>query len=136
MVIRDVIADVQQLLQSKFGKETTVRLAATHGVRVRLRGQALFGPLRGCDVVRKTDHLSNHRWSRYVHVPEVIWRSPKSVVREFLRGLFESDGSVDLRVAYPRVKKQRSYVTCNCCSLVLALHAIFVLLDVTLANLS
>lgn len=107
---QDVIADVQQLLQSKFGKETTVRLAATHGVRVRLRGQALFGPLRGCDVVRKTDHLSNHRWSRYVHVPEVIWRSPKSVVREFLRGLFESDGSVDLRGRVSLASKKTAFL--------------------------
>ena len=30
--------------------------------------------------------------ARRVHVPDFIWRSPKPIVREFLRGLFEADG--------------------------------------------
>lgn len=31
-------------------------------------------------------------WKRKICVPECIWRSPLSVVREFLRGIYEADG--------------------------------------------
>jgi len=36
----------------------------------------------------------NGRYGKILKVPDVIWKSPKSVVREFIRGLFESDGTV------------------------------------------
>lgn len=45
-------------------------------------------------------------------VPEVIWRSPKSVVRAFLRALFESDGSI----ANPNSSKQTPGLGISSCS--------------------
>jgi intein/homing endonuclease len=40
------------------------------------------------------DHRGVQSYRRRITVPECIWRSPRFVVREFLRGLFESDGWV------------------------------------------
>ena len=34
------------------------------------------------------------RRKKILRVPDVIWKSPKSVVKEFIRGLFEADGTV------------------------------------------
>jgi intein/homing endonuclease len=34
------------------------------------------------------------KYGKKLVVPDVVWRSPKEVVREFLRGLFEADGTV------------------------------------------
>ena len=46
------------------------------------------------DTVKKLGLTRNDivKTMRRVHVPDFIWRSPKPVVREFLRGLFEADG--------------------------------------------
>lgn len=37
-------------------------------------------------------------YRRNVHVPECIFRSPKSVVKQFLKGLFECDGSASMNI--------------------------------------
>jgi hypothetical protein len=48
------------------------------------------------DALGLTDTSGEWR-KRKVGVPEFIWRCPKPVVREFLRGLFEADGHVRSR---------------------------------------
>lgn len=49
---------------------------------------------------------SRHYWSRCVGVPHCIWKSPKPVVKEFLSGLFESDGSAAVEIGFSTNKNQ------------------------------
>lgn len=92
---QDVIDDVSQLLRGLFGKDPSHVHASKNGMRVRVRGQSLFQPLYACDSIAQ--YGDSGRWRRRICVPEVIWRSPKPVVREFLSALLETDGSADLR---------------------------------------
>lgn len=93
----DVVDDVRCLIEKMFGVKPATRNIC------RVKGR------KGCDEVRVglTDaepylkalgvlkqYKGRSSWMRNVCVPEAVKRSPQNVVREFLRGLFESDGSI------------------------------------------
>lgn len=87
----DVVEDVAELIRSLFG-EPSFRAIGTHkgGTELRLHRKRLREVLNALGVIEKMKDYNYTR--RIVKVPECIWRSPIAVVREFLRGLFESDG--------------------------------------------
>jgi len=85
--------------------DSTIELAYNlFGIKLNKR---LLGKNKGCCEIRaKKQSLTpyfrelgiiDHEWKetgtkRKVCVPEIIWRSPEPVVKEFLRGIFETDG--------------------------------------------
>lgn len=89
----DVIADVTDLIGAFVGKPAHKRVGSKGGgLEVRV-GLKRFGEvLDALGVIRATNP------HRVVKVPDVIWNSPQAVVREFLRGLFESDGFANFEV--------------------------------------
>jgi intein/homing endonuclease len=90
----DVIADVSELMERTGGK---------YPLHQRQRGamQVTSNSVRWFEMISSLG-LIEHRWSKSqqrnsgfkkrLRVPECIWRSPRRVVAQFLRGLFESDG--------------------------------------------
>jgi hypothetical protein len=87
----DVVDDVVKLFDAVLGLQGRVRRTGSNkgGIEVRAGSKDLKPVLDRLGLLRRN---SDGRILRKVHVPEVIWRSPPSVVREFLRGLFEADG--------------------------------------------
>lgn len=83
----DVIDECVRLFDSLFGVAAN-RNPFEGWVTVRCGQQMVFQTIKKLGLTR-TDI---GKTMRHVHVPEFIWRSPKPVVREFLRGLFEADG--------------------------------------------
>jgi LAGLIDADG-like domain len=85
----DVVEDVAGLIRALFGQPTR-RAVGTYkgGTDVRLYRKRLADVFHALGVTEKKG--SNTK--RVVKVPECIWESPITVIREFLRGLFESDG--------------------------------------------
>lgn len=83
----DVIEDVRALISKLFG-EPTIRTVGTKrgGTELRKGCQGFARFAKGLGIYRQA---APHR---LVCVPECIWRSPASVVKEFLRGVFEADG--------------------------------------------
>lgn len=83
----DIIDECCRLFNSVFNAQAS-KNACRGWVTVRSGTHAVF------DVVKKLGLTRNDivKTMRRVHVPEFIWRSPKPIVREFLRGLFEADG--------------------------------------------
>lgn len=95
---RDVVDDVHGLFRELIGVPTfreTIRKQGSKGcIYVRKGiGVAQEAFLR-MGAIRQ---MHDYRCVRNVCVPEVIFRSPKSVVAEFLRSLFECDGSANRR---------------------------------------
>lgn len=93
----DVVSDVAQLTTSLFAPPQMRRTGTNKGcTEVRVGCKPALGLLRSIDAVRQNRKTY---WKRHVCVPECIWRSPREMVREFLRGLFEADGFADKHVA-------------------------------------
>lgn len=96
----DVVDDITLLLRRLLGLQARTRIVGNKkgGIEVRVwkknKLQEFLGAI-GC-----ATNMGRY-WKRTVCVPECIWRSPRAVVREFLRGLFESDGFNGY--GYPRV---------------------------------
>jgi len=84
---QDVVNEVRRLVETIFGVEVPTRIKG--GCEEVRSGSRLV-----VETFRKMGLARNDtvKTMRNVHVPEFIWRSPKHVVREFLRGLFEADG--------------------------------------------
>lgn len=83
----DVVADVRALLSGFIGVPTERRTGTKKGcIELRVGRRSFIEILNALGLVRAA---APHR---IVGVPACIWESPASVVREFLRGLFESDG--------------------------------------------
>lgn len=100
----DTIAECVRLIDANFGIQAHTR-RIKGWVDVRVGSQLIVNTFRRLGMTRHDTGSSLRR----VHVPEFIWRSPKHVVAEFLKGLFEADGFIDAkncRVAffskYPR----------------------------------
>lgn len=87
----DVAEDCGRLLRTIFNTEPHLRqIAGAFEWRKSLPDlRGLFASLQ---LIRQNE-LGTHIWTRWEHVPDCIWRSNESGVREFLKGLFESDGS-------------------------------------------
>jgi hypothetical protein len=92
----DTIADVQRVIRAVMGDPHARTIAKMQGrkgaVEWRLGCKAARDVMLALGTLHRNDG-GKGSYKRTVCVPEAIWRSPKPVVREFLRGLFESDGS-------------------------------------------
>lgn len=98
----DVIEDVKMLISSIFDIEPQQRIvgAKKGGIEVRA-SNTKFKPLFDSLGLLYRNDGGRGSIKRLIHVPEFIFRSPKKVVIEFLRGLFEADGFNDYQS--PRV---------------------------------
>lgn len=104
----DVIKDVQRLFVDLFGLSPEVRPASRGGTEVRATRQGLIRPLMECGVVMRQG--PEHRRKRHVCVPPPIWRSPRAVIREFLRGLYEADGHIWKTACVMLASKYRDFL--------------------------
>ena len=86
----DVVDDVDRLCRVLLDVSPSRRLVGPNKGGCELRGSVRADVLIALGVLSRQG--SERRWKRKVCVPDVIWRSPQGVVREFLRGLFECDG--------------------------------------------
>ena len=88
----DVIQDVISLFSELFGTPH-IREVGTKkgGIEIRKNNIKIKGVLSALGALRFYKEDSKMA-KRKVCVPDVIWKSPKSVIREFLKGLFEADG--------------------------------------------
>lgn len=98
----DVVDEWDRLCWVLFGIEPQRRAVGTNkgGIESRFASKAVAQFLDDLDCT-KLNTIGARK--RRVCVPDVIWRSPKHVVREFLRGLFESDAFASpsaMRVAF------------------------------------
>ncbi len=86
---RDLVCMLTKLSRKLFGHIWTLR-KTKHAKALELRSYSiLYKPIfAALDLVKPC----YHGMMRKVHVPECIWRADKEVIREFLRGIFESDG--------------------------------------------
>ena len=95
----DVVQDIKELVESMglmpimFEKKPDSRCMNSYikegfGVEVRIPSKHL------ADICYQ-ENLRNER-GKVFEVPHFILKSPKSVIREFLRGLFEADGAVNI----------------------------------------
>jgi intein/homing endonuclease len=93
----DVIEDVCRLIQELLGVVPSMRPTGSKlgGTEIRCSAVWLKELFRWLGLLRHRGAQRSNGWKRRVHVPEGIWRSPRGVVREFLRGLFEADGFHD-----------------------------------------
>jgi intein/homing endonuclease len=89
----DVVEVVSDLMLRYVGRSNKYEISVRNGkagcIEVRCGCVAMLEPLTQIDAVYRN---SSGLIKRNVSVPPVIFKSPKSVVRQFLRGLFESDG--------------------------------------------
>jgi hypothetical protein len=87
----DVVQDVVGLYKDVFGLEATTRTVGSKrgGTEVQAYNKKLIELFDRFNLIHRN---GSGGMCRRVHVPEAIFRSPKSVAKEFLRGLFESDG--------------------------------------------
>lgn len=90
----DVFDDVSRLIKSFTGKPPTVKKQGKMH-RVQSSSVRWLEVLKGLGCVQPAIHKNLNRqcgWKRKVCIPDCIWRSPKSHVKEFLSALFECDG--------------------------------------------
>lgn len=97
----DVIEDVGRLMRAIFGSYSRreVSRRRTQGappgcVILRVGCTSFSDVMKRLGFWNPADHSASLRAHRRVCVPEAIFRSSEAVVREFLRGLFESDGFI------------------------------------------
>jgi len=88
----DVVEDVERLFDKILGGHQT-RNPSVGSTEIRVSRPAFLGlmeklGIRATGLDKRGDRLP----MRKVCVPECIWRSPRIVVREFIRSLFEADG--------------------------------------------
>lgn len=104
----DTIEDVSRLIEHFTGKFPCHQIV---GGMVRVRSSNIYWKpfLRSIGALRRVIHQDGHfdGYTRDVKVLECIFRSPRNVVREFLRGVFECDAHgykhtprIDLSSAY------------------------------------
>ena len=96
----DVVDDIASLILKLFGRKASVR-TVRGCTNVVLTCTSLKHVLDKMGLLRRSGKMSRGGIIGNVSVPECIWRSPKNVVREFLRGLFEADGFNGY--GYPRI---------------------------------
>ena len=93
----DVVTEVLTLFRDVWGIEAHPRVIGKRrgGIEIRVYRKRLEAVLSALGIIRERPEVSRKRasWIRHVCVPDVIWRSPRPVVRAFLQGLFEADGS-------------------------------------------
>ena len=107
----DVVADVMSLSQRLFGVLPAVRTIGPNGGcrEVRIYLARTFAWLQAFGLIHRV-RTDTFRWMRHVHVLDAIWRSPQHVVREFLRGLFESDACAGAKGQINLFSKHRVFL--------------------------
>lgn len=92
----DVVEDAAVLLDSLIARPVPRTISKVKGrkgaIELRTCCKVAFDFFRRLSIIHDTESQSYYK--RKVHVPEIIFRSPRSVVRQFLSALFECDGSV------------------------------------------
>ena len=91
---QDVVEDVAKLWHQLFGVNPYRRVCSggnRGGESLRYTSRAYGRIFYHLGLTHRAG--ADQNWTRKVCVPDVIWKSPRSVVREFLRGLYESDGT-------------------------------------------
>lgn len=88
---QDVVEDIRALIKRCFGLDAGYRKVSEGGCILQVSDGRLRPLFQGLGIIQETRGNASG-WKRKVCVPEVIWRSPQAVVREFLRGYFEGDG--------------------------------------------
>jgi intein/homing endonuclease len=92
----DVCADITNLFKSMglvpHHREKKTPFGISKGITIEAASSLLLDLLAYLDIVSSRNGSKPHSRIRNLEVPDIIWRSPRSVAREFLRGLFESDG--------------------------------------------
>lgn len=89
----DVVEECQRLIEDLFNLDSHTRVVGSKGggIGVRVTNHKLKELFDRMGMLYRNDK-GKGSVKRRVHVPECIWRSPKSVIAEFLSGLFEADG--------------------------------------------
>lgn len=87
----DVAEDITVLVKELLGLSMQKRIvgAKKGGLEVRVGSTRLKYILDGLGLLRQN---GSQQWKRNICIPNSIFESPKPVIREFLRGLFETDG--------------------------------------------
>lgn len=79
---------IRQLMIDLFDKEPHERKTSENGTELRFCCNELKPLFTELGIIE----IKSYGTKRLVCVPEVIWRSPKHIIKEFLRGLFDADG--------------------------------------------
>lgn len=85
----DCIEIIKKLAKKLFDLQFHQRVTSTNGIELRISCMALRPIFKALDILTLN---SKSNVKRKINVPEVIWRSPKNVIKQFLKGLFEADG--------------------------------------------
>ena len=92
----DVAEDCSRLIKTIFSQEPHQR-QVRGAFEFRQHMPDLRGLLASLQLIKQSRN-STAQWVRWIHVPACIWRATKSCVQEFLRGLFETDGSASANI--------------------------------------
>lgn len=97
----DVIDEIKGLIFRLFGLTAHTRTVGSKdgGVEIRVHCKGLTEVFDRLNIINR--RASDGGIIRNVCVPEVIFKSPKSVVKEFLKGIFDTDGFSDYKM--PRI---------------------------------
>lgn len=87
----DVVQDVIRCITEIFGKPQTKTGNGGNCTVVRISRSRFDDLFDGLGLV-ETNPKAHSKFKRKVCVPDVIWQSPRHIVREFLSALFEADG--------------------------------------------
>ena len=85
----DCIEIIKKLVKKLFDLDLYERVTSTNGIELRVSCITLRPIFKALGILTFN---SKGNFKRKVNVPEVIWRSPKFVIKQFLKGLFEADG--------------------------------------------
>ncbi len=92
---QDVVDQASAIVTRLFAAPKVRQISRLQGrkgaTELRLGCMPARDAMMALGLIRQTDGRSSYR--REVHVPDCIWRSPRPIVREFLRWLYECDGS-------------------------------------------
>ena len=92
---QDVVERIAELTEMVVGRPPQRRLVGPNkgGEEIRISDKRLKEVFERLGVIQETRYSPTClNITRKVCVPECIWKSPRSVVRQFLRYLFEADG--------------------------------------------
>lgn len=88
----DVFQDIQHRWLRTIGPPANPRVSSMRPNCLEVRAGHALG-VEHLARLRVVQRRKDNSWGRTYRVPDCIWRSPRHVVRAFLSGLFESDGS-------------------------------------------
>jgi len=89
---KNSIIEMRRLYDKFFGQASERSVGKNKGgVELRLSRTDFQGIFQSLDLIKPYENKKNG-FIRKVHVPDYIFKSPKSVIRNFLQGLFDADG--------------------------------------------